>query len=1035
MRLRHFAFLLILSAAVLAPAQAPTTLPVERRLIASGQGYFPVALRLADGRIAVVMRGGAPHVGLKGRLDMAFSSDEGQTWSKPTVVVDSGIDDRNPALGQAADGTLVVAYWHNTRYDAAGQYNSNLDTPVSTWTTRSGDGGKTWSKPVQINVSDIGWGSPYGKVLTLPDGSMLMAVYGGAVRDASKSPTTRPKETEHSYVYRSTDNGQSWLRFGQPGPQGFNETGLLRLPSGVILAAMRRDPGGTVCLTRSADGGKTWAEPSQPITPNSVHPADLTLLPDGRVLMVCGDRVGPYGVRGLIGDASGDFDRAGRIRVVTDATNGDCGYPSSVMLKDGRILTAYYAVGSKDNPSWGTHCGAVIYASPAAAPPRIGDEGMWTLNNLPLRDLKARYNFEPAAEWLKHVQLSAVRFGGASGAFVSPDGLVITNHHVALGQLQKVSTPERDYVRNGFFARTREQEMRCPDQELNVLVSLEDVTGRVLAAVDPKASDQDRNRQRKAEIARIEKEAHDRTGLRCDVVELYQGGEYWLYSYKKYTDVRLVMAPEYQAAFFGGDYDNFTYPRYCLDFAFFRAYENGQPAKIEHYLRWSKAGAGEGELVFVAGHPGSTNRLRTAAQLQFERDRVLPMRLRTLNHRRDSLYEYAKRGAEQARQVKTQIFGVENGLKSLRGRYEGLQEPSLMDRLAAAEQALRQQVLAKAELAREAGQSWDRIAGAVKLEGERYDQQAYYAMSASRPLDIARTIVRYVAEVEKPNDRRYEEFRDSALSSMDFRLFSPAPIYPELEEYLLADSLAEARAALGNGDKLIAAAIGDRDPKALARELIAGTKLADPAVRRALVKGGRAAVEASSDPLITYARKLDPIWREQRDWHENNVQSVVALEGGKIARARFAVYGRETYPDATGTLRLSFGRVLGYELLTTRVPWKTTFFGLYARAASFENRPPFDLPKSIATHRADLDLSTPLDMITTNDIVGGNSGSPVINRDGEYVGLIFDGNIHGLVGYYAYEDEKSRAIAVHSSAIVEALRHIYDMSALADELK
>jgi hypothetical protein len=341
-------------------AERPPAAP-ERSLVVSGQGYFPVALRLQDGRIAVVLRGGAPHVGIEGRLDIVFSADEGRTWTKPAVVVDSPVDDRNPALGQAKDGTLVVGFWRTARYDAQGRYNEKLDKPVNTWVTRSHDGGKSWSEPAEIDVSDIDWGSPYGKILTLPDGAMLMNIYGGPVRRPGEKGNS---SEEHSYLYRSTDHGKTWKRYAHPGAKRFNETGLVRVPSGTLLAAMRTAGAAEVWLAESRDDGKNWSEPKK-VTPARVHPADLCVLPDGRVLLVTGYRAGPYGVRGLVGDRDGLFDWEQRFVLVNDSTNGDCGYPSSVVLKDGRVLTVYYAVGSRDHTEWGVHCGAVRYRPPA----------------------------------------------------------------------------------------------------------------------------------------------------------------------------------------------------------------------------------------------------------------------------------------------------------------------------------------------------------------------------------------------------------------------------------------------------------------------------------------------------------------------------------------------------------------------------------------------------------------------------------------------------------------------------------------------
>jgi len=355
---RHFPALVVMAllATNLHAQQKPPD--IERTLVAGGQGYFPVALRLKDGRMAVVMRGGAPHLGRAGRLDIVFSSDEGKSWTNPTVVADSPADDRNPALGQAADGTLVVAFWRTDRYDEQGRYRPNLNKPVNTWVTRSADGGKTWSAPAEIDVSDIGYGSPYGRMITLDDGAMLMNIYGGAVRPSDF-------KGDCSYIYRSDDAGKAWKRFATPGARGFNETALLRLKSGALLAAMRSDSQQQIFLTESRDEGKTWSEPKK-LTPPQVHPADMILLSDGRVLMVVGHRAGPMGVCALVGNERGEFAWDQRSFIVDDATNGDCGYPSSVLLKDGRVLTAYYAVGSKRFADWGTHCGAAVHrVSPA----------------------------------------------------------------------------------------------------------------------------------------------------------------------------------------------------------------------------------------------------------------------------------------------------------------------------------------------------------------------------------------------------------------------------------------------------------------------------------------------------------------------------------------------------------------------------------------------------------------------------------------------------------------------------------------------
>lgn len=662
------------------------------------------------------------------------------------------------------------------------------------------------------------------------------------------------------------------------------------------------------------------------------------------------------------------------------------------------------------------------------------DEGMWTLDNLPLKQLQERYQFAPTPGWLAKARLASVRFNdGGSGAFVSPHGLVITNHHVALGQLQKMSTAQKDYAKEGFLARRPAEEQLCPDLELNVLFSTQDVTARVLAAIDAKASDAVQNTQRKAEMSRIEKESFDQTKLRSDVVELYNGGQYQLYRYKKYTDVRLVMAAEVQAAFYGGDYDNFVFPRHDLDMAFFRVYEDGKPAESPAYFKWSRSGAKDGELVFVSGHPGSTDRLLTVKQLEYQRDYDLPTLLKKFALRRAALNEYSARGPEPARRARNKIFGVENAAKAYTGELAGLQDQKLMAVKKGAEESLRAAAASRPELAF-AAQSWERLAAVKDKLVARFKDLQYRGAADSKLAGIAERIVRYVAEVDKPNDQRYQEFRDSNLDSLRFQLFSPAPVYADLDEALLAMDLRESLDQLGAEHPYVKAALAGQDPQTRAQELVSGTGLADPELRKKLVAGGRKAVAASKDPLIVWARTLDPLYRELRKWREDEVESVEALEGNKLAKARFAILGTSTYPDATFTLRLSYGKVAGYEEGTTRVPYKTTFHGLYDRAASFDNAPPFDLSPLEAERKADVDLSAPLDFVTTNDIIGGNSGSPVFNRDGEYVGLIFDSNIPGLVGRYVYSDERARAVAVHSSGIIEGLRKVYRMDSLADEL-
>jgi hypothetical protein len=544
-----------------------------------------------------------------------------------------------------------------------------------------------------------------------------------------------------------------------------------------------------------------------------------------------------------------------------------------------------------------------------AAFPASADEGMWTLDNLPLTRLSNDYSFRPDPVWLEKVRLASVRFNdGGSGAFVSPRGLVLTNHHVALGQLQKISGEKSDYVKNGFFARRPNEERPCPDLELNVLISTEDVTARVSAAMDPKASEAARNAQRKAEIARIEKESFDKTKLRSDVVELYRGGRYQLHRYKKYTDVRLVMAAEAQAAYYGGDFDSFVYPRHDLDMAFFRVYEDDKPISSPAYFRWSQVGAKEGELVFVAGHPGSTARLTAYKRLERERDTVLPARLAKLARRRRVLEDYAGRGVEPARRARGRLIGIANRSKVLAGELEGLKDPGLMAAKKTEEDALRVAVSSRPELA-DTEAAWKAWSAALDKLALRDKDLLYRSTDDSRLAALAGEIVRYSAEVEKPNAQRYAEFRDSNLDSLRLRLLSPAPIYPDLDEVMLATDLQESLEQLGSEHPYVKAVLGGKTPAVQARELVGGTRLIDPEFRKKLISGGRKAVSSCTDPLIVWAHGLDPLYRELRKWREDEIESVEADAGARIAQARWAVGGAATYPDATFTLRLSYGKV------------------------------------------------------------------------------------------------------------------------------
>lgn len=665
-----------------------------------------------------------------------------------------------------------------------------------------------------------------------------------------------------------------------------------------------------------------------------------------------------------------------------------------------------------------------------SAPPILPDEGMWTFENPPLARLRREFGWAPSRAWLERLRRASVRFNdGGSGAFVSARGLVLTNHHVAMGQLQKLSTSRRDCVKDGFFAKSRAQERRCPDLECNVLVSATDVTRRVLKAVAPGLAPAEANARRKAEVARIEKESAEATGLRSDVVELYQGGQYWLYRYKKYTDIRLVMAPEAGAAFYGGDDDNFTYPRYALDFAFFRAYEDGRPVRPQSFLRFDPAGPRPGEPLFVSGHPGGTDRLLTEAQLDFERRVTVPARLEKVRSMLEAVKAYQGRGAEQARRGRDHRFNLENADKALTGEAEGLGEPALLERKRAEERSLR-----SAPASRQARSAWGRIAAARTAYEKRFLRHAYRRVSGYRLVGFADAIVRWVAEVHKPNEKRYEEFRDSALDSLRHRIFSPAPVHLDFEEAMLSHALGESARKLGASDPFVRAVLRGRSPARAAKEALRGTRLHEPAVRRALVEGGPRAVESSRDPLVALCRRADPYYRAERSWYEDRVESTERLEGRRIAQARFMAWGKEAYPDATFTLRLSHGRAAGYAWNKTLVPWKTTFNGLFDRAASFDGEGAYALPARVRAAQRRLRLETPMNFVSTHDIIGGNSGSPVVDRRGRYVGLIFDGNVQSLTANYAYPGGAGRAVSVHAGAIWEALRAVYRMPGLLREL-
>lgn len=666
----------------------------------------------------------------------------------------------------------------------------------------------------------------------------------------------------------------------------------------------------------------------------------------------------------------------------------------------------------------------------------LADEGMWLYNAPPKDAIKTKYGFELTQQWLDHVRLSSVRFNnGGSGSFVSADGLTFTNHHVGAECVHQLSTGGHDYIKTGFYAKTQAEEAKCPNLELNQLVGIEDVTDKISAGVKPGMSAADAGQAQRAAMSDVEKNCSTSTGLRCDVVIFYSGQVYNLYKYKKYTDVRLVFAPEFDIAFFGGDPDNFTYPRYDLDITFFRVYENGKPAHLDNYLKWSSTGVNDGDLIFVSGHPGNTGRLLTMAQLEFLRDVQYPAALKYYARRIEVLQNFGKESEENARIGQEDIFGLQNSQKAITGYESGLRDKSIMDQKAADEAKLRASFKADPKNAG-APDPWNEIVQAIKVNQSIYGKLTYLERLRGFPRLplLARTLVRAAEEKPKPNPDRLREFRDSALPSLEQQLFSTEPIYKNLETVLLTDALTEMQQSLGNDNSDVQKVLQGKTPAEAAKQLIMNTKLDDVAVRKQLYEGGQQAIDASQDPLITIMRAIDPDARAARKEYEDKVESVVRRDGATIAKARFAQSGFTQPPDATFTLRLSYGQVKGYEDNGKAVPFDTNIGGAYEHAAEHSNQPPYKLPESWMKSKSGLNLKTPLNFVSTADIIGGNSGSPTVNKKGEVVGIIFDGNIQSLAWNFAYSDKQARAVSVDSRGIQEALRKIYGAGALADEL-
>ena len=680
----------------------------------------------------------------------------------------------------------------------------------------------------------------------------------------------------------------------------------------------------------------------------------------------------------------------------------------------------------------------ILLSFAVLVPVSRADEGMWLFNAFPRDRVRATHGFEVSRAWLDHVRLGSVRFNnGGSGSFVSPDGLTFTNHHVGAVCVQQLSTHGHDYIKEGFYAKTQAEEAKCPDLELNQLVGIEDVTSTVKGAVKPEMSSAEAARAQRAAMSRIEKDCASSTGQRCDVVTFYSGEVYNLYKYKKYTDVRLVFAPEFDAAFFGGDPDNFTYPRYDLDITFFRVYENDKPAHTENYLHWSKQGVRENELIFVSGNPGSTGRQRTMAQLEFLRNVDYPSRLETYQRRIALLQNFGAESEENARIAKEHLFSYQNGFKAITGYLEPLNDKPIMAEKQAGEAKLEATFKADPKN-KDAANPWSEIAESVQVQREIYLPLTYVERNRgfnSQLASFAKWLVRATAEKTKPNDQRLREYRDSALPSLEQELFSTAPIYKSLETVTLADSLAQMRDALGTENPVVRKVLNGKTPEDAAKELIANTKLEDVSLRKQLYQGGTAAVEASNDPLIMLMRDIDPDARDVRKQYDDKVDAVERRAGAAINRTRFAHTGFNQPPDATFTLRLSYGAVKGYVENGKNIPYFTTFSGGFEHAAEHGNKPPYQLPESWMKAKSSLNLATPLNYVSTADIIGGNSGSPTVNRKGEVVGIIFDGNIQSLAWNFVYDDKQARAVHVDSRGIVEALHKIYNATGLVDELR
>ncbi len=663
----------------------------------------------------------------------------------------------------------------------------------------------------------------------------------------------------------------------------------------------------------------------------------------------------------------------------------------------------------------------------AASPGRaLADEGMWTFDHFPSAKVKAAYGVDIDQAWLDRVQGAAVRLtGGCSASLVSKDGLVLTNNHCVAECAQSLSSPGHDLFKDGYSVKGRDDERKCPGQQAEILKTITDVTARVVAA-GAGTTGADLVKARTAVSATIEKEGcPDTATTHCQVVRLYQGGQYKLYTYRKYADVRLVFSPGFTAAFFGGDPDNFNFPRYDLDCAFVRLYENDRPVSTPGHLVWSAAAPRDGEPVFVAGNPGGTDRQLTISQLETQRDLSLPIALMLSAELRGRLIRFSEESPEHKRMAGDEIFGLENGYKVRFGRLFALNDKAFMDGLKARE----------AELKAKAGTTapWDAIARAQVAARELYLQRTMVdgGPIGSQLFTYAKGLVRAAAERAKPSADRLPGYGDAQLPLLQHQLLDPQPVEKPMEQLEIEFWLTKVRELLTVDDPSTQLILGKDSPEGLSARLVAGSTLADPAVRKALWEGGEAAIQASKDPMIQFMLRMDPAARALRKENDERVTGPSVMATEAIARARFAAYGDSLYPDATFTLRLSYGKIAGWIERGRPVPSFTRFAGLYERATGQE---PFALDPRWVAAKGRLNPDTVFDIATTNDIIGGNSGSPLIDARGRVIGAVFDGNIHSLGGDYGYDPALNRGVAVSTVAIGEALDKVYGQKTLLAEL-